>query len=149
MKNALQNVLAAAVVLGLISAAAQAAERVYKWVDENGVTHFSSTPPPEGAERVKINRAPRPSPSTAEAAAAAAAPPGDLYADAVQPDNSAIEAENARRQCEKGRNMIAQIEPRPRVFRVDADGTRTYLLDEERMELLDEARSLVAEYCDS
>ncbi|MEM9532210.1 MAG: DUF4124 domain-containing protein [Pseudomonadota bacterium] len=149
MKYGIPKVLITVVLLGLVFATAHGAERVYKWVDENGVTHFSSTPPPEGAERVKINRAPRPSAGAAAAAESAAAPQGELYADAVQPDNSAIEAENARRQCEKGRNMIAQIEPRPRVFRVDADGTRTYLEDEERMELLDEARSLVSEFCDS
>lgn len=124
----------------------RAAERVYKWTDENGTVHFTSTPPPGSqAERVKLRKAP-PAPPTETTSTSA--PQGELYAESEEPDNSEIEEENRRIQCQKGRNMIAQIEPRPRVFRVEDDGSRTYLLDEEREDLLTEARDLVAEHCD-
>ncbi len=141
--------LALALTLTLGSSfGAQAAERVYKWTDENGTVHFTSTPPPGSqAERVKLRKAPPAPPSNDSTSASASQ--GELYAESDQPDNSAIEEENRRIQCQKGRNMIAQIEPRPRVFRVEEDGSRTYLLDEEREELLTEARDLVAEHCDS
>ncbi len=144
--------MAWAVALGLtlaMAGPAAAQNKVYKWTDENGVVHFSKTPPPEGqAEQVRLRRAP---PAAAEAAAQAEASAGsedqELFAESDQPDNSGIERENRERACQKGRNMIEQIEPRPRVFRVDAEGNRTYLSDEERLDLLEEARQLIADNC--
>lgn len=44
----------------------QATAQVYKWVDENGVTHFGNQPPPGEKEEVEI----RPSSSGSSAAAA-------------------------------------------------------------------------------
>ena len=58
--------LAAALGLALCAAAPADAQRVYKWTDENGVVHFSPTPPPEGdSEQVRLRRAP-PAPAPAE-----------------------------------------------------------------------------------
>ncbi|MFW5969188.1 MAG: DUF4124 domain-containing protein, partial [Halofilum sp. (in: g-proteobacteria)] len=42
--------LAVAALLPLIPATAMA--EVYKWVDEDGVTHYSQEPPPEGTPTV-------------------------------------------------------------------------------------------------
>ncbi len=124
-----------------------AAERVYKWTDDDGVVHFSSTPPPnQKTERIKVKSAPPPQPSTESPDEP---PSGELFAESEQPDNSEIEERNRVAQCQKGRNMIAQIEPRTRVFRVDEDGSRTYLEDDQRLALLEEARGLVAEHCNS
>ncbi|MFK7955867.1 MAG: DUF4124 domain-containing protein [Lysobacterales bacterium] len=146
------STLPSLLLLGLIavsvfSGASLAAERVYKWTDENGVVHFSATPPPDQTtEQINIQSAP---PPQAAAETSEDAPSGELFADAEQPDNSEIEERNRVVQCQKGRNMIEQIEPRPRVFRVEADGSRTYLEDDERLKLLKEAKDLVAEHCNS
>jgi hypothetical protein len=40
-------------VLLLLSAPAQA--EVYRWIDANGVVHYSSTPPPQGAKADRLN----------------------------------------------------------------------------------------------
>ena len=59
------STLAGMVLLAMLSGAAFAG-KLYKWVDKDGVTHFSQTPPPEGetkkAERVELRdtRAPKP-----------------------------------------------------------------------------------------
>ena len=141
---------AVAVALGLtlsVTAPVFAQNKVYKWTDENGVVHFSKTPPPEGqAEQVRLRRAPR-APQPGEEAESAGTADQELFAESDQPDNSGVERENRERACQKGRNMLEQIEPRPRVFRVDGEGNRTYLSDEERLELLEEARQLIADNC--
>lgn len=128
---------------------ADAAEKVYKWTDANGVVHFSKYPPKGGNAESMTLRTATPATATSENASADAEPEGELYAEAEPPDNRAIEEENRARQCARGQAMIAQIEPRPRVFRVSPDGTRTYLSDQERLDLLEEARQLVNDHCDS
>ena len=48
-------------LLILISGALIAAEQVYKWVDENGVTHYSTVPPPDlECEEMQLERQPSP-----------------------------------------------------------------------------------------
>ena len=39
---------------GLLVCAVQA--EIYSWIDENGVKHFSHTPPPEGTAQIKTSR---------------------------------------------------------------------------------------------
>ena len=59
-------------LLLLLATFSLSAQEVYKWVDENGVTHYSDQPVP-GAERVRIETrpsrpaAPRPRPRTPDA----------------------------------------------------------------------------------
>ncbi len=141
-------VLLATILATALAATAGGAERVYKWTDENGVVHYAASPPVDrGAERVTLPDYTPPSTPAAEEAVPAAAESGPVYAQAEPPDNSAIEAENQRRLCDKGRNMLAQLEPRPRVYRVDEDGNQVYLSDQERLDLIEEARQLMAENC--
>ncbi len=147
MKRAIPALLGT--TLALVSAAGIGAERVYKWTDADGVVHFSASPPPEGpVERVTLPAYTPPTPPPApEATEPATRPEGPLYAEAEAPDNTAVEEANRKKKCDKGRNMLAQIEPRPRVYRFDEDGNQVYLSDQERLDLLDEARQLVAENC--
>lgn len=55
------------VVLGIMliigMAGAQAQQKVYKWVDEDGVVHFSDAPPDGSADTETITTAPAPPPS--------------------------------------------------------------------------------------
>lgn len=147
MKRAIPALLGT--TLALTAAVSTGAERVYKWTDADGVIHFSANPPPEGpVERVTLPAYTPPTPPPEpEAKEPAARPGGPLYAEAEPPDNTAVEEANRKKRCDKGRNMIAQIEPRPRVYRFDEDGNQVYLSDQERLGLLDEARQLVAANC--
>ena len=43
---------------GLLGSASLAAEPVYRWLDADGVTHFSQRPPPPGAAGVTVQEAP-------------------------------------------------------------------------------------------
>ena len=140
--------LVATLGLALCAVAPAAAQsKVYKWTDENGVVHFSKTPPPKGdSEQIRL-RSDIPTPPAEAPEATAASGDEELFAESNQPDNSGVEEDNRERACQKGRNMLQQIEPRPRVFKVDAEGNRTYLSDQERLDLLEQARQLIADNC--
>jgi len=53
-------ILGVALILGM--AGAQAQQKVYKWVDEDGVVHFGDQPPDESVTTETITTAPAPTP---------------------------------------------------------------------------------------
>ncbi len=119
--------------------------KVYKWVDENGVTHFSAEPP-EQREQATLIEVDDSAPELSVEESKPLLESTNLQAQAAPPDNSAIETENRRRQCEHGRRVKAQIEPLPRVFH-EVDGERVQMTDDERIRLLDEAQQNIETYC--
>lgn len=83
------------VVAIVLAAAASAATTMYKWVDRNGVTHYSDRPAP-GAEKVEVQEAqtfsaPRPSTSARPASQRTSGSPASLAAydklDLWKPEN--------------------------------------------------------------
>ncbi len=129
--------------LGFAASAAEKPE-IYRWVDENGVTHFSARPPanqsatvvtPDSARIGTVKPAPAAEATMPEPAAAPADKP-------EEPDPEAI-----ARNCEKARNTIARVEPRPHVVVQDENGEARRLSDSERLQLLDDARAFLSDNC--
>ncbi|WP_339799668.1 DUF4124 domain-containing protein [uncultured Marinobacter sp.] len=84
----------------LISLSFSAAAQVYKWTDENGVTHFGSQPPPGQQEEVAIRES----------------SPGSMGAERrVQPDvvRQASRLEKERREKRRAAQMNTSIEDDP------------------------------------
>ncbi len=130
----------------LTLSAANASE-VYRWVDENGVVHYSDRPVVEAAERVAVRtpRAPEapPAPPTGDVPAGSDAQ-GKLFA---EPDPDQVDAQRSA-NCEAARARLAQLERAPRLYREGPEGERQFLADEEIELLRDEARELVDAWCD-
>ena len=61
------KIIVLGVALMLSAAIAHAQQKVYKWVDEDGVVHFSDSPPDDSAAAETITTAPAPTPSAAPA----------------------------------------------------------------------------------
>jgi hypothetical protein len=111
------GLLAAALVF---SGVAAASGEVYRWTDENGVTHYSDTPPPSREHvTVKVATAPRPAaPAEAPAPVAEAAPKPEVP--------------TARSNCETARKNLETFATSTTVtMDLDGDG---------QMEPLDETR---------
>lgn len=125
-------------------------QKIYKWTDANGVTHYSSQPH-ENAAEFRVGTA-VPEPATEPSAAATpeqpAAEPEPAPAADEQPTYSEreIRAEE-RRVCEQARRNVATIESRPRIRESGPDGEIRYLSDEERQAKLDQSQTLVDKYC--
>lgn len=97
-------------LLLLLCLPAQAAT-VYKWVDEQGRTHFSTEPPPRGqaAERIAVKRAPKEPARPAKAKPAAGGEFERLEAQAQQAQSKA-ETAYRRRKCGEARQARLQLE---------------------------------------
>lgn len=68
------NAMRPLTVVLLCAAAFAASAQMYRWTDEKGRVHFSSTPPPAGAKGVQKKDAPGPAPAASTGAGGAALP---------------------------------------------------------------------------
>lgn len=132
-------------VAALISGSVLAAGEIYRWKDSNGIWHFSDQPH-AGAELVRGARpapaAPAPAAPPAAAPNAAPPPPGlppvsQETADEVRREAAAIKSE----QCKKAEENYQQQMQARRIYRLDAQGNRTYMNEAEMDAARLEARS--------
>jgi hypothetical protein len=155
------STLSMAVLLTVISFPAMdtvADEKIYRWVDEDGVVHFGDQRGVNSdAETITIkaespNTAP---PSQADTQAGSGQPLEPQVSIAQQRRNERAEkrreAEEMRQAvdagCKQRRQLVAQLEPSPRVMVKDEDGTVKRMDDDKRLEILAEAQTYIAEKC--
>ena len=123
----------------------------YKWVDEDGNTHYTQTPPPGNTPGEAINRPPRVDTEAAQGKIKALTERADkLQAERAEKAEKrrqqlAQEAEQAT-LCQQARASRASYE-RPRVNEVMADGSRRIMGEEERQAGLARAKTLVSKFC--
>jgi hypothetical protein len=127
------------------------AGQVYKWVDDQGITHFGAQPP-QGQPATSVNvSAPQPKPSASEAKRST--PTFDSIAD---PEQAAIDkkvkaevaAKEAERKqfCKDARLNLSQLENNPHL-RIDVDGEVKRLSEDERQGRIGDLRKSIAENC--
>jgi len=159
-------ILATGFAWALISSAA--ATEVYTWTDQDGIVHYSDTPPNEaGSQKIEVEGAYRPGtsgadPTSAEPTAVAATPSqtpdGESPQSAAQQRREQI-AENReeRREaqaendqlCAKHRQRLTQMEPgRRRVFYTNEKGESVRMDDDQRMGLIKEDKEFIAKNCE-
>lgn len=143
-----------------------AANQVYTWTDENGVTHFSDREPPDTETQV-IDMAEKPGGVTyskpqeasetetetgpADTPAVEPAPtPGQLRREQIaesKAERRAAEAEE-NAMCQKQRELLARLEPARRVYYTDENGQEVRMDDAQRMQAIADTRNYIAQYCD-
>jgi hypothetical protein len=135
----------------LAMSATAMASQVYKWVDAQGVTHFSAQPP-QGQDADSINTAtPPPKPAVAEEKKAAptfesiADPEQAAIDEKVKQDVAAKEVER-KKYCADVRTNLAQLQNNPRL-RMEVDGELRRLSEEERQSRISAAQKSIAENC--
>lgn len=146
-----RRLLAASATILALFAAGASAQGVYKWVDDQGRKHFSSTPPAGGkATRLEIQ------PSTPEPVGQ---PRARTWQEQLQQSNERreqmqkAELESAGKQREQEqrclaarRNLDVLKRERP-VYRINSQGEREYLEDAHRQAAIDAAQQRVATDC--
>lgn len=143
---------AALVAMLVLATGTVCAENVYKWVDEQGRTHFGGSPPPgRKAEQLKT-------PSTTSEPPSATSP-GHSWREQLQASNERREQirkqqretakrdHESNRRCSEARRALRMLDRDRPVFRVDAKGEREYMEDSQRQASRDAANQNVAEYC--
>jgi hypothetical protein len=122
---------------------ADAVGEVYKWTDENGVVHYTDSPPegkPFTTKEVKAASAPAPAPEageTPEAPAATGTPPAEA---AKTP---------AQRNCDIARKNLENLNAHENITADrNNDGVQEPLTAEERATEIKRSESLIAVYCE-
>jgi Domain of unknown function (DUF4124) len=137
-------------------------QTVYTWTDEKGVVHYTDTPPDNpNAVEIPATEAYRPG-STGVYPPADAAETGDeedpatvaspadeqrQKMDEAREESQEKQAERAR-ICKLARDRLETIEPSRRVFYTNEQGETVRLDDEERVTLVEQAKTLIAANCD-
>lgn len=158
MRIAKMMIVVLIMVLASLATDAMAEEKIYRWVDANGQVHFGDTPPGNAAtEEVTILQ------DTVGAAPSTEAAPSDQSKTLEEPQPSYAERLREERYekrkereeqervtaeaCAQRQTLVSQLEPSTRVMVKMDDGTVTRLDDDKRLEILDEAKSFIANNC--
>ncbi len=124
--------------------------RMYRWVDDNGMTVYSQSPPPSGeATEIKVN--------TSTAAADKKAPTNSQPKPEAEPEKKAagptkaeIEASNKIKadNCKAATNNLSLYENLGNKLVKTPDGLYKRLTEEERQQKIQESKDAIAEFCD-
>ena len=137
-----------------------AADEIYRWVDENGVVHFGDRPEDrDNAEIVKIqDNGSGTGQSTPEPVSADNSPlpdPQPSYAQQVRDERAQKRTEAAEikkktdEACEEVRGIVATLEPSNRVMVTAEDGTVSRMDGEVRVQKVAEAKAFLEKYCNN
>ena len=142
-------------LISLVSLSAFALAGMYRWVDDNGETVYSQTPPPDGRPATSM-KAPPPPAETPEQAQERLDQQLQKIADAEEDQELADKetqkeqqtSEDRKHNCEAARNNLEVLENRPaRTKYRKADGSVVRLNYEERLEQLEKAKAQMEKYC--
>lgn len=127
----------------------------YRWVDENGQTHFGDRPPPDAASNeVKVDTAP----AGSDAAARERQQRMNDFLEQSEKERAERNEAKAREEamaaqqearCEALQGRLKYLKSVSRLYRVNNEGERVYVDDEENERLRREFQARVREECGS
>lgn len=125
--------------------------RMYKWIDDEGETHYTQSPPPDDIKGQVIEAPSRIDSEMANKKLEAQQKEVDtLKKDRYEQNDAKMKAESEMAQqkeiCKQAKSRLTSYE-RPRVSVVNEDGGRSRIGEDERQKKLIQAREEVAEYC--
>lgn|SRR5690554_183633 len=137
-------------ILLLLSLPVSAAP-IYKWVDEQGVTHFASEPPTDQKAESINKQTFRPTPPPKQAAPSTATSSPNSSKTQAEIDREvrqqvAEETAALKKYCAQVRYNLAQLENNPRVL-AEVAGETVRLSEEERQARITELKETIAERC--
>lgn len=129
------------------------AGKFYKWEDENGVTHYTETPPPN-AQSTTV-RTQGKDPKNAEQAKAKLTEQRNALTEAIADKNAAgkkstVEAENEKIKkgnCETAKNNLKMLEEHSRIREKGEDGEYIAIGEEKRQARIKTAKERIKEFC--
>ena len=141
----------ALLLAAVLCAGAAHAQSMYKWVDEKGVTHFSDTPPPDGAKNatkieVKTTQPDRPMVDNWRQRDIESR---QLRAKQGVEEEKARQEEEAQRpkRCSNAKSRYDQLTSPKNLYRLDNKGERVFMEEKERAAELASAKEDMARYC--
>ena len=155
MKRTMTGAATALLAILLALPVTAAAQTVYQWVDENGVTVYGERPPP-GVKATEVSVDPGPTVSSPSPYAGSG--------EAVAGETSRLEQERQERKerardraeererletaCAAARDFVLRVGSRPNVLIEDEEGNVTRMDDAERVRRVEEAEAFIRENCE-
>jgi hypothetical protein len=135
----------AAMITLALSATSQAAQ-IYKWVDDQGVTHFDAQPP-AGRQTQQIDIQKPPAPSAPNPSKPVIDGQAEQRAVDTEVKKKIAQEQNKRTEdCKILRTNLAQLQNNPRV-REQVEGGLKRLTEEERQGRITETQKAIEDYC--
>ncbi|MCF6300434.1 MAG: DUF4124 domain-containing protein [Proteobacteria bacterium] len=145
----MSKLLLAILMLGFISTAL--AQKVYKWVDEDGNVHYSSQKPATGdVERIKLDSAPKYDPADDKPVDTSAAEEKQDAADEKQAKKQLAASDKAtnKKLCSQAKANQNALNATPRIRQIDEKTGEVFQLsDDQRAQSLKQANQFVRDYC--
>lgn len=152
MNSKLQKSLALACLLA--AAGTAVADQVYRWVDKNGVVHYTQTPPPStNAATAKTVDISAPPPDAYGAASAQAtentqtAQNKSAQAAAQKAQADAQQKAALQKACEAERAQLQQMQDARRVSYTDSKGEVQYASGDDRLKAMDDLQKRIDKDC--
>lgn len=132
------------------------AGQFYKWMDEQGVTHYSENPPPKTAKNSAEVKVQTRAPSGAAAAVDSLQKQRDAsakaMADANKDKKTTAPAKEDKSQyaerCKQLRANLGTMESHGRVSETDEKGEKRALSEEEKNKRMDETKRQIKAFCE-
>jgi hypothetical protein len=146
-----------AVLAGLAAVSlVAAADGMYKWVDEKGVTHYSESPPPDDprkATKVDIKPNGPSGPAKEFDWKQKELDSRQQNVQKVQEDREreAKEAQEARQRkvaCQQAMRTVTTYQQQVPIFSINDKGERVYVEDADRAQKIEDARERMRKNCD-
>ena len=137
----------------LVAAAPAYGGKVYKWVDENGVTQYTQTPPPKGdfvgvKDPVKPAIAPEEAKKQLQERVDAFQKRRDDTGKArEEAEKKKTEDDKKLADCEKSKKNLANFKANSRIRFTDKDGSVTVMPEEERQKKMQEMQDNINTLC--
>lgn len=141
-------------LLGLLLCAVPLSAGMYKWVDENGVTHYSENPPP-GRKARQIQAPPSTDPKPAEPASTWGERELDFRRRSIEREQAeekkrGKEAERValrKEACLDAQHMLEALSIERPIYRMNEKGEREYMADGTRAAAVRRMKENVETYC--
>ena len=152
MKTRTQRLLALACLLAAGSAAV--ADQVYRWVDKNGVVHYTQTPPPgtdaPAAKSIDISAPPPDSfgAKSCQALINAQAAQNKSAQEAAQKSQAdAAQKAALQKACEAEKAQLQQMQDARRITMTDSKGETQYVAGDDRLKAIDDLQKRIDKDC--
>lgn len=153
MFNKLFYSVIAAIFGALLCLSPPAVAKLYKWVDENGITQYTETPPLKGDfNQVKPPPKPAVDPQKAQdemdkRLQSFQQRRDDAARNKAEADKTAAEKAEKAAKCDKARGNLTYLQTHARVRVTDKDGNVSLLGEDKHQEKIKQANEAIKEYC--
>lgn len=152
MKKANASLLLAALLGGLMAQSDVLAEEqtVYKWVDDEGVAHFTARPP-EDVDYVEVGvetgDAGESEAGQGESQPEQSDESEDVTPEQAQPEAPGPDPEVVAKRCQQARNNIEKLTQQNNLVVSGEDGQQRVLTSEQRQNMLEKTQAFLDEWC--